>query len=187
MFRSAFLVRRGGQFELVEALVLGLLRLDVAADTPGVPAHRVHEKASRPQVLARVVALAFEEVSRHVDGAFALDVSDDAGHRQLGRDAQEHVDVIGQDVALFDAKERFAPVLGDENNVVFAVPFGMRKTLVVLHGFFRVVVALDGSQPTPHGGLHEKSNLREPPRQSRGISYWIISLPPMSSRRVRGL
>ena len=34
---------------------------------------------------------------------------------------------------------------------------------------------MDGSQPTPHGGLHEKSNLREPPRQSRGISYWIIS------------
>ena len=114
-------------------------------DTLGVPARRVHEKAVCPQRLPR-----------HVDGALALDVGHHAGHRQLGRDAQQHVDVVGQDVPLLysallllgqpskddaefsshDTKERSSPVFGDENNVVFAVPFSMRKTFVVLRGFF---------------------------------------------------
>ena len=125
-----------------------------------------------------------------MDGAFALDEPDHAGNRQLGRHAQKHVHVIGQDVHLFDptllllgqvlehgiklpahhAKEHSSSVLGYKDDVGFALPFGVTQTAVFFHGCCGWC-ALVGSQLTPHGRAAGKVKLREPPRQSRGNSY----------------
>ena len=79
----------------VESPVFGFLVLDVAPDFLRVPAHRVHEEAPRPQMLPGVVAFPLQTVACDVDRALALQVAHHAGDRQLRRNADKHVDVVG--------------------------------------------------------------------------------------------
>lgn len=68
---------------LVEPPIFLLLLGDVSPDQLRVSAYRIHEKAARPEGLARVVSLSLQEVPCHVDCTLALDVTHDAGHLQL--------------------------------------------------------------------------------------------------------
>ena len=150
--------------------------------------NRVHEKAARPEVLPGIVALPFEEVPCDMDRALALEVAHHAGNRQLWRNVDQHVDMIGQQVSLLDptaflfgqpmkhpakfsthdAKERSTPILRDKYDVVFALPFGVTQTAIVLHGIWVGCAALVGSQLTPRGGLPDKSNSESLPGKAGG-------------------
>jgi hypothetical protein len=56
----------------------------------------------------------------------------------------------GAKLSAPDAKERLAPMLGDEDNVVFALPLGVAQVLVFFHGFL-VVVRFARLTTPPHG------------------------------------
>ena len=136
-----------------------------------------------------VVAFSFQTVARHVDRALALQIPHHAGNCQLRWNIDQHVHVIDQHVPLLDpaalllgqpvkhpakfpphdAKKRLPTVLRDKYNVVFALPFCVTQTLVVLHGSCGSLCALDGSQPHSHGGLPEKSNSESLPRRAGGF------------------
>ncbi len=66
------------------------------------------------------------------------------------------------------AKKRSSSVLRNKYYVVFALPFCVTETLVVLHGVYLGLFALVGSQPHSHGGLHYKSNSESLPGRAGG-------------------
>ena len=138
--------------------------------------------------LSGVVAFALQAMSRDVDRALALEVANDAGNRQLRRNAHQHVDMVGQNMPLFDvaflllgqtpehraklpahhSKERSPSVFRNEDNVVFALPFGVTQTAIIFHGSCVGCAALVGSQLTPRGGLLDKSNSESLPGKAGG-------------------
>ncbi len=58
--------------ELIEPLILSLLVSDVCPDGFLIKTHRVHEKPSRPEMLAHEIAFAFSVDPRQMDRTFAL-------------------------------------------------------------------------------------------------------------------
>src|SRR5262249_2291216 len=123
-----------------------------------------------PEVMADVVAPFAVVRPRDMDRALALDVTDDVRHRELRRDRQHHVDVVGHDVALLHTallllgklaehrtemfaklpEKRLASILRDEHHVEFTLPRRMAKVLVIVH-VYSVSCALSGSRSGVHG------------------------------------
>lgn len=93
-------------------------------------------------------------MARNMNRALSLNVSYHAGHRQLWRDAYQHVDVVGHDMAFLNfalflfrqsmeqlaqlttnhSEERFPSIFRDEYDMVFALPLRVAQTLVIFHG-----------------------------------------------------
>lgn len=174
----------------MESSILCLLLLDVASDPFRISSHCIDEKPSRPQVLPSVIAFPFQYMPRHVDRTLALQIPHYARHRQLRRNAHQHVHVIWQYMPLFyhavflfgqtpeyrpqlppHHSEKASPsVFRDKYDMVFALPFCMTLASVVLHGFC-VLCALVGSLHPFPGGLHDKSNSESLPGIAGGGSY----------------
>ena len=115
---------------------------DVLNDLFLVVANRGDVVATRPEVFTREVSLFTAPLPSDGNGALTLEEADDRGHGVLGRDGDEHVDMIGHDVALVDgaffllgqlmedrpegrtnlAPEEPPSLFGNEHHVVFAVP-----------------------------------------------------------------
>ena len=96
------LVGSGYQFKLIEALILFLLLSDVATDYLGIAVYGIHKVTARPQLLPCVVAFPLEKMPGHVDGALAFDEANHTGNRHLGRNADQHVNMIGKDMPLLN-------------------------------------------------------------------------------------
>src|SRR5262249_43818617 len=91
------------EVELLDSLVLCFLFADVPPDDRFVPADGRNEVTARPEVLPHEVAPPVHERPRNVDGALALDEPDDVRNGVLRRDRDEHVHVVGHQVALLDS------------------------------------------------------------------------------------
>lgn len=88
--------------QLLQALMLLFLLLDVGADHGLVAADRRDEVAPGPEVLPDAGAPALAVYPCEMDGALALDVSDHLRDGVFGRDGDHHVHVIGQEMPLLD-------------------------------------------------------------------------------------
>src|SRR5262249_16858869 len=80
--------------------VLIFLLADVGADLLQFEPHGGHRVASRPEGLAREVALLAAKLPRNRNGTLALQESDHLCHRYLGRNGDTHMDMIRHDVSL---------------------------------------------------------------------------------------
>ncbi len=139
----------GGQsapeVQLIQSLVLFLLVLDVVADDRLVPPDCRNEISPGAKVLPDEPSVALAISSSQMDRALALDIPHDLTDRVLGRNRQHHVNVVRQQMPLFDpafsvfrklaehlpqmlaqlAVKNLATKLRDENDVIFALPLGV--------------------------------------------------------------
>ncbi|VUZ86573.1 hypothetical protein MELA_02978 [Candidatus Methylomirabilis lanthanidiphila] len=86
--------------QLVEALILFPLFLDVLADAGFVAPDGRDVVAPRPKVLPEEVLSAAKLRAGDVDGALALHESDDLRHGILRGNRQQHVHVVGEEMPL---------------------------------------------------------------------------------------
>ena len=109
------------------------------------PTYGRDEIPARPEALSDEPALSFAVNSRKMDRALAFDVPNHLTDRIFRRYRQQHVNVVGHQVPLFDAAfsllgqlleyraemslqlaiQRLPAVFGYENDVIFAVPLGV--------------------------------------------------------------
>jgi len=106
-----------------------------------------------PKVLPYEVALPLAVDPSQVDSALALDVPNHLRNRILWRDRNHHMDVIRHQMAFLDparllhrqsaehfpkmmpqlAVKRLPAALGNEHHMIFALPFAVTWTLVIVH------------------------------------------------------
>ena len=123
-------------------------------------------KAAFALVLDWVIQRKLQLIQSLVFLVLLPDVSYQPRHRQLRRIANQHVDLVRHDVALFDpavfllgkavkrfskfpprhSEEFLAPVFRNVYDMVFALPLPVTQTLVIFHGVPLEVVALVGSK-----------------------------------------
>jgi hypothetical protein len=131
------------QIELLQALVLLFLVPDVLSDHLLVPSHCGDVIPFGPEVLTYAVSLPFPVHPGQVDRTLSLDEPHDLRHRVLRWDRYHHVHVIRHEMSLFDPAvllccqtpeylskmrsqldiQRLPATFGNEDHVVFAVPF----------------------------------------------------------------
>ena len=129
----------------VIALVFFQLPTDILLGLGAVDPDRANEVASGPEVLVGEHALSAEFVMEK-NGRFAFQKAHDIGDTVTGRDGKDQVDMLGAGVAFNDlhvlllcqltddlsrpladvSVEDFLPVLGDDDDVVGAVPGDVR-------------------------------------------------------------
>jgi len=122
-----------------------LLFLNVLPDLLLLEADRGYRVASGPEVLAREVSDLAGELTGNRNGALAFQKPDYRGHGVLGRDGNEHMDVVRHGVAFENLtllllgqsvedgsnslangpKEHFSSSFWDKHHVIFAIPFAM--------------------------------------------------------------
>src|SRR5271165_4923569 len=88
--------------QLVQSLVLFLLVLDVVTNDPLIAPDRRNEISPGPKVPPDEASVALAIDPSQMDRALALDIPHDLADRVLGRDRQHHVNVVGQQMPLFD-------------------------------------------------------------------------------------
>ena len=141
------------QLLLVKFPIFIFLILDVLLDGRLVSSHRGHEVSTRPETLAFEVPFLAHVGSRDIDGALALDEPHYLSNRVFRRYEDHHVNMIQQQFALYDvaftlpsqivehlaemftnfSKQPLPTVLGNEHNVVDAIPFRVALAFVVFH------------------------------------------------------
>src|SRR5262249_35825049 len=104
--------------------------------------HRGHHIPSRPEALPIKVSLSSPKLASHGDGTLALDIPNHLGHRILGRNPDEHMDMVLHHMPFYDdaaplsgqltqhrtkkapdlAIQRFLPSLRDNDHVIFTIP-----------------------------------------------------------------
>ncbi len=110
-----------------------------------VSPHRGRRAASRPEVVPNKVPAPLAEVARDMDRALPLDVPDHLRHRVLRWNRDQHMDMIGHQVTLFDLAlllpgqptedlpqvlperpvQDLPAVLRNEDHMVFTLPFAV--------------------------------------------------------------
>ena len=92
------------QRKLIHLAILKLLVPDVSADRLLVPAHRRNEIAARPELVSGEVLRFSLEILRDPNRAFslALDEADHLGDRVFWWDRNQHVHMIGHQMALLN-------------------------------------------------------------------------------------
>src|SRR4030095_3410874 len=118
---------------------------DVLSDGCLTPADRRDVVSPSPEMIPCIVLTSSHEGPCNMDGRFPLDEAHDLGHRVLRGNREQHVDVIGHQVHLFNPPslllghrandftkmasqlvvECFPTVLRDKHHVIRAVPRGM--------------------------------------------------------------
>ena len=131
--------------QLIQTSVFVFLLLDVLADRFFVPAYSGYKISSGPEALAGEVFLSPKKRPCNVDGALAFDVTHHLSNRVLGRNRDEHVNMVGHEVAFqylalplpsqlpedltqIFAKlleEDFPPAFWNPYHMVLAVPYGV--------------------------------------------------------------
>ena len=90
------------QRKLIHLAILKLLVPDVSADRLLVPAHRRNEISACPELVSGEVIRFSLDILRDPNRALALDEADHLGNRVFRRDRDQHVDVIGHQMARLD-------------------------------------------------------------------------------------
>ena len=128
-----------------ELIVLPLI-LDILADDVFIDAYRGDEVPSAPEALLLDSMTLLGEEIVHADGTFSFEEAHDMGDGILGRDFEEHVNVVGAGVGFEDlhfflrseeaedfadlrsgvAVEHFLAVFGYNDDVILAIPDHMR-------------------------------------------------------------
>ena len=131
---------------------MGLLLPDVLRYRRLVQADGRHVVALGPEVPVAELVLEVGVLVEHHERALALEVAHEAGHADLGRYADQHVDVVGHQVPLdylhplvpaqvaeylaqripVLAVYQFAPILRCEHDVVLAHPLRVRQAIGLL-------------------------------------------------------
>src|SRR5664280_1588683 len=129
--------------QLIQALVLFLLRADVLSNQRLVPPHRGHEVSPRPETLPPKILLPSSVHSCQVNRTLPFDKPDHLRHGVLGRDRNHHVYVIRQQMPFLNPAflllrqfaehlsqilpqfpiQRLPATLRDKHHMVFALPF----------------------------------------------------------------
>ena len=119
-----------------------LLMLDIGANLLFLKPNRGHRIPARPEAFPIKVSLSSTKLSRHGDGTLALDRPNHLGHRILGRNPAEHVDMVLHHMPFQDgapalprqltqhlpkktpdlAVQRFLAALWDKDHVLFTIP-----------------------------------------------------------------
>jgi hypothetical protein len=133
------------EVHLLQALVFLLLVPNVVPYDLFIPTNRRYEIPSRPEALTDKIPPVFPIHTRQVYGALSLDEADHLRNGVLGRDRDHHVNVIGHQMSLLDPAllllsqpteylskvlpqldiQRLSSAFGNENNVVFTLPFAV--------------------------------------------------------------
>src|SRR5215510_12892753 len=112
--------------------------LDIGANLLFLKTHRGHRIPARPEALPIKVSLSSTKLARNGDGTLALDIPNHLGHRILGWNPDEHVDMVLHHMPFYDgapplpgqltqhrtkktpdlAIQRFLPSLRDEDHVI---------------------------------------------------------------------
>ena len=123
-------------------MVFLLLALDVLPNCFLVAPNRADKITAGPEALPREIALSFAIDPRQMDGALTLDLPDHVRHRVFWWDRQKHVNMVREQMTLFDLRfflsrklaknlaqslpqlliQHLASILRNENHVIFAVP-----------------------------------------------------------------
>src|SRR5574337_1908199 len=131
--------------QLIEALILFPLFLDVLADAGFVAPDGRDVVAPRPKVLPEEVLSAAKIRAGDVEGALALHEPDDLRHGILRGNRQQHVHVVGEEMPLLPrtlllpgqlpeycaqvlpeaAVQDLPTTLGNSNDTVLALPPGV--------------------------------------------------------------
>ena len=172
--------------QLVQRDVVGLLLPDVLGYRRLVQADGRHAAALGPEVPVAELVLEVGALVEHHERALALEVAHEAGHADLGRYADQHVDVVGHQVPLdylhplvpaqvaeylaqripVLAVYQFAPILRCEHDVVLAHPLRVRQAvcLVCQNGRLSGLIRLEHPYRIPIGGvLTQGRSLRRAP------------------------
>src|SRR4029077_3972463 len=112
--------RSAPEVQLIQSLVFLLLVLDVVADDRLVPPDRRNEISPSPKVLPYEASVTLAIDPSQMDRALALDVPHDLTDRVLGRNRQHHVNVVGQQMPLFDPALSMFRKLAEHLPQVFA-------------------------------------------------------------------
>src|SRR4030095_11367285 len=130
-----------------------LLVADIFPDLALIAAYSRHEIAPGPETFPQEIAAPPPIRASNVNSALTLKIAHDACHRILGRNTQQHMDMIGLQVPFFDAtvllpgqfpedraqffaqriEQHLAAVLRDKDHVVFAFPEGMLYAFILVH------------------------------------------------------
>ncbi len=86
--------------QLIESAILGFLLFDIFADHLLIFTHRGHEVSARPEIVASEILPLTKEAPCNVDGTFALDETHHLGNAVLGWNADEHVDMVHQQMTF---------------------------------------------------------------------------------------
>src|SRR5205823_3937140 len=150
------------EFTLVQVLLQLLLVANVLPDLFLVQSDRAHAIATRPELPPEQRPFRSQHLAVDADGALALQVPHRHRDGILGRDADQHVDVVRHGFTFHqfhvllpaqlpkDRADRFArpteklllAVLWQDHNVVLALPLHVGLTLPIFH---------DGSPFAPRG------------------------------------
>jgi hypothetical protein len=160
--------KRQAQLHLFVALLFGFLVADVLDDRRFVQSYRGYKVAPGPEVLAREIPLLSHKKPSDHDRALPFQVPNHVRYRVFRRYPQAHVNMIRSQMPLDNfhvlmagqfvkhlAKhpsdltiDHFLPPLGNENNVIFAIPFCVTQTSILCHGGFTSVVEGTVENPT---------------------------------------
>src|ERR1700742_529970 len=164
---------------LIQSLVLFLLLPDVLSDDRLITPHRRDEVPSCPEVLPYEVALALPIDSGDMNGALPFDETHHLRHRVLRRYRHQHMNVVSHHVPFFDRRlllrcqfpeylpkmlpqlpvQHFPTTLGDEHDMIFALPRRVAQTLELVHRGLLSSRVLGGSRGKfPRWTLPETSN-----------------------------
>jgi hypothetical protein len=131
-------------------IVTGILVTDIRFDLFQLKANRGDRIATRPQVLARKIAIMAPKLAGDGNGTFALEKPNDRCHGMLGRDLDAHMHMIWHHMSLDDAafllagqlmkdwpelttnlpKQLLPATFGHKDNMVLAIPARMRQALI---------------------------------------------------------
>jgi len=131
--------------QLVHSSVFAFLLLNVLADSFFVTSYSGYKISSGPEIVTCEVFLSPKKRPCNVDGALAFDVTYYLSNRVLGWNRDEHVNMVGHEVAFQDFtfplpsqlpehltqilaqlfEKRFAPAFGNPYHMVLAVPYGV--------------------------------------------------------------
>ena len=86
--------------QLIQTMVFAFLLLNVLADSLFIPAYSGYKICSGPEALTRKVFLSPKKRPCDVDGTLAFDISHHLSNRILGRNRDEHVNMVQHQLAF---------------------------------------------------------------------------------------
>ena len=160
--------KRHPQPQLLVALFFGFLVTDIFNNGRFIQSHCGHKVTPSPEVLTDEIPLLSHKKPRDHDRALAFQIPHHIGYRILRRYSQAHMHMIRPQMPLDNFRlfmssqfvkhlaehfpdltiDHFLSPFGNENNVIFAIPFGMTQTSILCHGGFTSVVEGTVENPT---------------------------------------
>lgn len=180
----------------VQGDVGGLLLPDVLRDRRLVQPDGGHVVALRPELPVAELVLEVGVPVEHHQRALPLQVAHEARHRDLGRDAHQHVHVVGHQVPLYDLDalplaelpedlpqvpsvlvvDGLPSILRCEHDVVLAEPLRVREAVRPLrHGYHLPLGAGDLNNHHPRGAGGQSRSGTWPPPAQRVVFYAALA------------